>query len=207
MVGSSSNSSRGAPTRLAPRSKPPALTPRIGAAATVGHFLEAELFDHDRRGALAARLRVPEEPGRHHQVLTPGHGGLHRRVLPGQADAAADGQRIANDIVPRTRNEPLVGPMRVATVRTNVVLPAPFGPRMASTSPGGATEVQAVERGDLPEPDGETAGLEERRSPVVGALMSLYRSAAVRLLLVRGAMGCSSSSLVVVLASGSISSD
>src|ERR1022692_4261249 len=53
---------------------------------------------------------------------------MSRRTLTGSAATS----------LPRTRSSPLVGRSRVATVRTNVVLPAPFGPRMARTSPGGA---------------------------------------------------------------------
>ena len=44
---------------------------------------------------------MPEEPGRHHQVLPSGHGGFDGGVLAGQADLAADGQGLADDVVQR----------------------------------------------------------------------------------------------------------
>ena len=44
---------------------------------------------------------------------------------------------------PPTRNVPRSGANKVATIRMNVVLPAPFGPRMATGSPGGRVRLSS----------------------------------------------------------------
>ncbi len=57
--------------------------------------------------------------------------------------------------------EPASGANSVASMRSSVVLPAPFGPRMAKIIPRGTSEVDAVDRAgvpnDLTSPRAETA--------------------------------------------------
>ena len=60
---------------------------------------------------------------------------------------------------PPTRKEPLSGASKVATMRINVVLPAPFGPRMATGSPGGRVRLELREGLDLSEALREAVGL------------------------------------------------
>ena len=64
--------------------------------------------------------------------------------------------------MPTTRSVPAVGRVSVAIVRMSVVLPAPFGPRTASTLPGRDREVQPGERLDVAEVLREALGLDHQ---------------------------------------------
>ena len=66
------------------------------------------------------------------------------------ADRAPHRVRVADDVVARRRPRvPLSGLVRVASTRTVVDLPAPFGPSRPNTSPSLHGEADAVERLDL----------------------------------------------------------
>ncbi len=51
---------------------------------------------------------------------------------------------------PATCSEPASGVVSVASMRTNVDLPAPFGPRIANTPPVGAATVSPASASTLP---------------------------------------------------------
>ncbi len=63
---------------------------------------------------------------------------------------------------PPTSSDPRSGWSSVATMRMNVVLPAPLGPRMATGLPGRQREREIAECLDLPEFLTEAVGLDER---------------------------------------------
>ena len=130
VVGSSRNRSSGVTTRLAAMSSrrrmPPekALTWRCVASASPK---AREQFVRSRLRLAAA---IAEEPAEEDEVLVAGEVLVDRGELPGEADPPADRVGIGDDVEPEhARRLPPSGLSSVASTRTIVVLPAPFGPR------------------------------------------------------------------------------
>ena len=91
----------------------------------------------------------------------PGHRLLDGGGLAGQADQRADPVGVAQGVDPgdvaASRRQ---GSVSVAIMRTNVDLPAPFGPSTASTPPVGADSVSPASAFDLAEALREAVGLD-----------------------------------------------
>ena len=112
---------------------------RVAAHETIGRVVETELLEDVVGGDPGGRTTVPEEAGDHDEVLAPGQRAFDGGRLAGQADRLTNPLRFRHRIDTRDEQLPSSGRWRVATARTNVVLPAPFGPRTAVTWPAGAT--------------------------------------------------------------------
>ena len=82
----------------------------VRAHRPVGGVGEAQLLEHGGASRRGAGARVAEQPGDHLDVLPPGHGGLDRGVLAGEATRrrTAAGWRATS--MPATWSVPGVGP-------------------------------------------------------------------------------------------------
>ena len=115
-----------------------ALTARVGAGPPVGHLGQAQLVDDQGGRRRAPAGRCPKSRAVISRFSRPVMVGSTAANCPARPMTRRTSMGWRATSWPRTRRVPPVGRTRVATVRTNVVLPAPLGPRMASTSPGGA---------------------------------------------------------------------
>jgi hypothetical protein len=142
-VGSSSSRSLGAPTRLAPRSRrrrmPPEYVFTRRSAASV-----RSICSRIRSALVAACFFC--WPYRRATITR-----FSRPVIISSTAAAWPANPIMRRTAigslttswPPTVSVPSSGRIRVATMRTNVVLPAPLGPRMAVGFPGGSSRVRS----------------------------------------------------------------
>ncbi len=138
VVGSSRRSRRGDPTRLAPRSRrrriPPeyVLTRRCPASARSSRSRVASLAARAVAPATARRAGPPWSGSRGPSSSPP----PPRTARPDRSCwRTTSASRTTS--WPATCMVPPSGCKSVATVRTKVVLPAPFGPKMATICPGG----------------------------------------------------------------------
>ncbi len=150
VVGSSSSSSRGLPTRLAPRSRrrrmPPeyVLTNRSAAStrSICSRIRSAEATASARpwpyRRATITRFSRP-------LIISSTAADWPARPIMRRT---AMGSRTTS--WPPTSSVPRSGWISVATMRMNVVLPAPLGPRMATGCPAGSVRVSSVRAWTFP---------------------------------------------------------
>jgi hypothetical protein len=106
---------------------------------------------------------VPEQPGRHLQVLAAGHRGLDRGELARQADVPPDAHRISRDIAAPHAQLAARWLQQSGDGADERGLAGAIRPEDRQHLPGRGDQVQSVEGGDLAEPDGEAACFKERR--------------------------------------------
>ena len=144
--------------------EPAALAAGIGAAATVGDLAQTQLLDHDARGALAAFGVWPKKRAVMTRFSRPVRVGLDRGVLTGETDAAANGERVADDVD--------AADVQAPTGRGDAVwrwcgrrwsCPRRSVPRMASTSPVGATRSSPASAVTFPKRTVRSRRFEQRR--------------------------------------------
>ena len=120
---------------------------RVRLRRAVGGVGEVEALQQVVRPARrACPLAQVVEPADHLQVLVAGQVFVDGRVLPGHADDPAHlvGMRAARRCRrPRTGRSPARS--SVVSMRTVVVLPAPFGPSSPSTVPSGTARSRLVD--------------------------------------------------------------
>ena len=130
----------------------PAHAAGVGLHGAIGRLHEVEALEQLLPAPLGRRAALAVQAPDHDQVLEAGEVLVDGRVLPGEADAAAQLDGVADDVEARD-----AAPCRrracssVVRTRTAVVLPAPLGPRSPSTLPGGDLQVDAVEGPDVAE--------------------------------------------------------
>ena len=145
-----------------PEVEAPAHPARVRLDQTVTGLGQAETI---QRGVAGGLRRAPRT-GRRAGPPWPGSLGrsssLRRRRTgrPGRS-CGARSRASRTTSWPATMREPASGRSKVATVRTNVVLPAPLGPKMATMRPEGRVRSRSVQGGHVPEALGEAAGLEQ----------------------------------------------
>ncbi len=139
VVGSSRSSSRGAPTRLAPRSSrrrmPPEYPRTRRSAASVNPIWPSTVS----AAARAARRSWPNRRATITRFSRPLRAGSTAADCPASPIARRTRSGCAAASMSVTRSSPSSGRISVATARTKVVLPAPLGPSTAVTAPAGAT--------------------------------------------------------------------
>ena len=135
-----------------------------GVVAAVG---QADVGEHGAGTRVGGLLAHPVQAGEEREVLDAGDAlvgrAVARRARGRPSRAAPRGPLAAS--MPTTRTVPAVGSTRPASVRSSVVLPAPFGPSSAWISPGAHREVDAGDRDPLTEAALQAAHV-DRRSTV-----------------------------------------
>ena len=112
--------------------EPAAHAARVGADAPVRGVRQAHAGQ--QRVAAAGRLLAgqPVQSGLQVHQLAAGHERVERGLLERDADRAPHAGRVAHDVEAGNASRvPPVGASSVTSIRTVVVLPAPFGPRKA----------------------------------------------------------------------------
>ena len=97
------------------------------------------------------------------QVLADGQLEVEGVLLRHDAEAGPDlrARAVAGSIPSTASVPPLIGETQ-PIIRIVEVLPAPLGPRNPNDSPRRDVEVDAVDRDELAEPLGQSAGMDER---------------------------------------------
>ena len=139
--------------------EPAAHAAGVRAGAAVGGVDEVEPLEHLGRARSALAGTEAVEPADELEVLPTRQELVDGRGLTGEPDELPHALRVAGDVDPADRTVPPSGRSSVASARTSVVLPAPFGPSRPTISP-------APTRNDTPASAGVgTEGLRERRRP------------------------------------------
>ncbi len=93
---------------------------------------------------LRVRPREAEQAGQQHEVLHPRQVLVHGGKLPGQADPAAHGVRLAGEVVAEDDGAPGVGPEEGGKQANGRGLAGAVGPEEAVDGPGPDAEVETV---------------------------------------------------------------
>ena len=109
--------------------QPPAHAAGVVLDEPAGGLLEPERLQQLGRARLGPGALEPEQPAEQDQVLAAGQVLVDGGELAGQADQAAHGVGLGDDVVPEhLRAAARRGCSSVASIRIVVVLPAPLGP-------------------------------------------------------------------------------
>ncbi len=145
-----------------PEVEPPSHPAGIGPDLAVGGLHQIHLLEDPRgRGhRLGAALAV--QAGHHDEVLPAGHHLLDGGGLAGETDHAADGHRVASDVMAVDGERAAVGRDEGGHHADERGLPRAVGPEDGHRLAGRQGEGQVGEGQDLPELLGEAIGLDER---------------------------------------------
>ena len=108
---------------------------RVRVDVAVGGVLEVERREDLGGPPLGAALVHAVQPALDDQLASSGLGRIRGAALGDVADPLADRPGSRRRSAPATVAVPEVGASRVASIRSVVVLPAPFGPRKPKISP------------------------------------------------------------------------
>jgi hypothetical protein len=115
------------------------------------HRLELQALRSRARAARGAQRRRAAHVGDEAEEAAHGHLAVARRALGQIAEQASRGERAAVcTSKPQTRALPEVGARKPASIFIVVDLPAPFGPRKPSTSPGSTRKLTSSTAGRAP---------------------------------------------------------
>ena len=112
---------------------------RVGAHEAVAGVAEIQSFEHLGGGSAASRRLSPNSRATMRRFSVPVIAGSTEAYCPARPMISRTRLGWAQASMPATRISPPSGRSNVATALTNVVLPAPFGPRSAVTWPDSAT--------------------------------------------------------------------
>ena len=163
VVGSSSRSSFGRADQAGAEVEAPAHAARVVADEATAVVGQAELLEHGVGLGARGACRVAEQAADQGEVLPAGQRRLDRGVLPGEADHAADGDRLFDHVVAGDPHDAGVGPDEGGDGADEGGLARAVGPEQGDELAGLDGEVEAVEGLDGAEALGQAARVDGGR--------------------------------------------